>query len=528
MMKTLGHLVSALPKYELSGDGLETKITSVVDDSRKCTQGSLFVAIKGAHVDAHEKISEAIDLGACAIVGERPPEKVKLTVGTPYIKVPNSREALSYLASSWFNFPTRKLKVIGVTGTDGKTTTTKMIQHIFEKSRLKTGLINTISAKIGKKEYDTGFHVSNPEPLALYKFLAQMVKKHCKYVVLEVTSHGIDQKRVAAIDFEAAVLTNVAREHLDYHKTFEVYRRTKAQLFENVPIAVVNKDDKSFDYFVAKVKKEAKVVSYAVEDKKADFYATEIKAWHNGMAYKLNHSTKKYDVRLKNVIGDYNVLNSLAAISTAASFGIDLERVVRSLADFTLPTGRLEKVKNSRGINIFIDFAHTPQGLQNVLSVLRKRTKGRLIVVTGCDGERDKTKRPLMGKIAGSIADISILSETDPRSEKVKDILSAMAKGARESGAKFIESKRIPLTTDHVFFEIQDRAEAIYFVLNNLAKEGDTVVLCGKGHERGMDYGTHEAPWSDHEVVKLALAGKVYTRHKWEILQRRDTSTLLE
>lgn len=509
----LSALTRSLRGAKTSGNS-DLEISSVIDDSRKAREGCLFVAIKGMHIDAHDKIPEAVRNGAVAVVGQRRIADVSLGKGTTYVQVSNSREALAYISSAWYGYPTKKLCVIGVTGTDGKTTTASMIHFLLEKSGAKSGLITTVNAKIGDKVYDTGFHVSNPEPLKLYKFLSQMAEYGCSHVVIEVTSHGLDQRRVAAIDFNIAVLTNVAREHLDYHKTFESYRAAKARLFKDVPLSVINKDDKSYEYFHSKTKKGSKVVSYGLQEE-ADYCATEVDDVSGGLKYTLNHLNKKWKVEMKNVIGDYNVSNSLAAISCINSLGIGIDAAIAYIADFSLPKGRLERTKNKKGINIFIDYAHTPQGLRSVLTVLKKMTKGKLVVVTGCEGERDRQKRPLMGKISARIADVSIFSEMDPRSERVEDILKTMSSGALESGAKeLIQDDNVQNQKGHVFLEIPDRAEAIYFAINKIAVQGDTVVLCGKGHETGMDYGDHEAPWSDHEVVKLALAGEVYTKHR--------------
>ncbi|MCK4588784.1 UDP-N-acetylmuramoyl-L-alanyl-D-glutamate--2,6-diaminopimelate ligase, partial [Candidatus Woesebacteria bacterium] len=373
-------------------------LSGLTDDSRSVKKGFLFVAITGLKVDAHKFIPKAIQAGAVAIVGEKEPDKTWLDKIT-YIKVPNSRQALGLLASAWYGHPSKKLKVIGVTGTDGKTTTATLIYWILKKAGKKAGLISTVSAKIGEKEFETGLHVTSSEPLKLQEFLAKMVEKKCEYVVLEVTSHGLDQERVAGIKFDIGVLTNITHEHLDYHKSWQAYRRAKAKLFEGVNLVVLNKDDKSFSYISRFVSKKAKIISYALK-KAADLNLENIV---------LSGKTK--------LLAEYNLANTLAAVAVTRELGVSEEDIKTALSSFKLPTGRLEKINEGRDFDIYIDFAHTPNALEKVLSHLRKETKGRLITIFGSAGERDKEKRFLMGEIAARLADVSIFTAEDPRTE---------------------------------------------------------------------------------------------------------------
>src|SRR3989344_3044062 len=258
-------------------------------------------------------------------------------------------------ASYYFGQPSKKLKFIGVTGTDGKSTTATLIYWIIREANKKVGLITTLGAKIGDKNYDTGFHVTTPEPIALQKFLSKMVKAGCKYAVLEVTSHGLDQSRVAGINFDVGVLTNITHEHLDYHKTWQNYRNAKALLFKEVKTAVLNRDDSSFDFIVGKISKNATIISYAIDRSNVDYFATHI------------------------------------------DFAKDVKK---ALSSFKPLEGRLEKVNNKKGFGVYIDFAHTPNALEKVLCLVRKSSKGRVIAIFGCAGERDIQKRPMMGHIS--------------------------------------------------------------------------------------------------------------------------------
>ncbi len=470
---------------------LKKEVTGITDDSRKVKKGYLFVAMKGLTVDGHDFIPQAVKNGAKIVVGEKDLE----LDSKAYVKVLDSRKAFGLFASSWYDNPSKKLKVIGITGTDGKTTTSNLIYSILKMSGRKVGLISTINAKIGDKKYDTGFHVTNPEPLLLQKLLSEMVEKECEYAVLEVTSHGLDQERVAGVKFDIGVLTNVTHEHLDYHKTFEAYREAKAKLFKDVRFAVLNKDDDSFGYLVKRVK--GKVVSYSIE-KEADFKAQEIEELEKGTQFALTNRKKKYLVKT-NLWGRYNVYNTLAAMATGWVNKVAMKDIQKAVESFKPLIGRLEEIRNNRGVKIYVDFAHTPNALKEVLTLLSRRKKGRLIAVFGCAGERDIEKRRMMPEISVKIADISVFTAEDPRSERIENILSVMTEAAKKTGG----SEKVD------FYRIPERGEAIFYAIQKLAKKGDTVVICGKGHERSMAYNGIEYPWSDQEAVRVALKGKV-------------------
>jgi len=382
---------------------------------------------------------------------------------------------LAFLAATIHYFPARKLKVIGVTGTDGKTTTANLIYHILDLAGKKVAIISTVSAKIGNQEIDTGFHVTTPNPWLLQKLLHKMVNQKIEYVVLEVTSHGLDQYRLLGVPFEIGVLTNVTHEHLDYHKTYENYVAAKAKLLEAAKIAIVNKDDESYKFLSSKFKvQSSKFIAYGIKNE-ADF------------------TPKKFKFKT-NLPGEYNLYNCLAAIAATSQLGIPAQFIREGLSSFKGVIGRMEEINEGQDFKVFIDFAHTPNALEQVLKAI-KSVKSRVIVVFGCAGLRDKEKRPKMGEIACRLADLAVLTAEDPRTEDVNEIIDQIAKGCLKAGG--IEGKN--------FYKIPDRQEAINFAIQKLAKKGDIIVICGKGHEKSMCFGRTEYPWSEHKAVRKAL-----------------------
>lgn len=377
------------------------------------------------------------------------------------------------LAILAFRYPAKQLTVIGVTGTDGKTTTVNLIYHILITSGKKVSLISSVNALIGKKEYDTGFHVTTPNPWALQKYLRQAVDKGYQFMVLEATSHGLDQHRLLGANFALGVVTNVTHEHLDYHKTYQNYLKAKAKLFQRVRIAVLNQDDKSFTYLKSVVPKKAKLITYGL--KKGDF----------------TPRTFKFKTSLP---GEYNQYNCLAAIAVTSFLGLSDKAIKRGVSSFEPIKGRLEEIDEGQDFKVFIDFAHTPNSLESVLKFLKQKKEGKLIAVFGCAGERDKAKRPVMGEISARLTDITVLTTEDPRTEDVNEIINQIARGCKKAGG--IEGK--------TFFKVPDRAEAIKLAFKK-AQKGDIAVLCGKGHEKSMCFGKTEYPWSDQETARKAL-----------------------
>lgn len=376
------------------------------------------------------------------------------------------------LANIIYGFPTRKLKVIGVTGTDGKTTTVNMIYQILKGAGKRVSMISTINAEIGGKKFDTGFHVTSPDPFTIQKLAKDATGNGDEFLILEVTSHGLDQYRFWGIKFLIGVITNITHEHLDYHRNFENYFKTKLKLIKGTDCAVVNQNLASN----LEGCKRSKVITFGLN--KGDFNQKEVK------------------LKLK-VFGRYNIENALAAMAVSYLLNIPKLQVLRSLEKFEGVSGRMEEISNSRGIKIFIDFAHTPNALEQALIALQSHiSAGRLIAVFGCASERDVSKRPIMGRISAKLANITILTNEDPRYEDENKIISEIAKGAVSFGAKIGIN----------LFKEADRQKAILMALS-LAKKGDCIGIFGKGHERTMNIKGQEQPWSDFEAVRKAING---------------------
>lgn len=369
------------------------------------------------------------------------------------------------MANIKYGFPGKKLKVIGVTGTDGKTTTVNMIYQILKDQDKKVSMISTINAVIAGKAYDTGFHVTSPDAADIQKFLKMAVDAGEEYAVLEITSHALDQYRAWGVPIEIGVVTNITREHLDYHRTMDHYFQSKAKLIQNSRYAVLNKDN---DYF-GKLQKAAhgKVIAVSARDEKLKLQLP----------------------------GEYNQLNALQALAVAKILDLDEKMAKKTLENFQSLSGRLEEIPNNRGLKIIVDFAHTPNALEQVFQALKKETKGKLIVVFGAASQRDAGKRPMMGQAAARFADIMILTAEDPRFEDPNKIIDEIATGATVIGAKL----------NQTLFKEPSRQDAINLALS-MAKKGDTVGIFGKGHEKTMNFKGVEKPWSDQEAVRKALS----------------------
>ncbi len=396
------------------------------------------------------------------------------------------------LASWIYGNPGRDLEIIGVTGTDGKTTTSTMIYHILKTAGKKVALISTVDAKVGRKNIKTGFHVTSPNPFALQALLRRMRSQKIRYVVLEVTSHGLDQFRIYPIKPKIAVLTNITHEHLDYHHTFKAYQTAKLKLFKSAQHAVINKDLKVFNDINAQLPKVL-FSTYSLQAE-SQIKPEQVEYLADKTTFKLGNTT--YMLPLT---GEYNLYNALAALSTALLLDIGPSDIKRALASFKGVKGRLEEVENNRGIHAYVDFAHTPNALESVLTNLRSKLEGKqkLIVIFGAAGLRDASKRPLMGRVAADLADLIVLTSEDPRVERAEDIAKDIIKGIP------------PKKRKNVTVEI-DRTKAIDLAINQLAQRGDWVVACGKGHEESMNMdGFTETPWSDHEAMQSALEKKV-------------------
>ncbi len=384
---------------------------------------------------------------------------------------------LAMVANMRYGFPSKKIKVIGVTGTDGKTTTVNMIYKILSDAGKKVSMISTVNAMVGGKEYETGFHVTSPDPFNVQKFLKMAVKNKDEYLILETTSHALDQYRVWGVKYDIAVVTNITHEHLDYHKNWENYFKAKAKLVKNVKLAIINRDEDHF-YRLRKLVK-GKTVSFGLH-KTADF------------------NPNKFPFSLS-VPGEFNMMNALAAAAVGVACQIDSKQIKKSLFQFKTPKGRLEKIANKKGLHIYIDFAHTPNGLENAIKALKREHRGgKMITIFGAEGYRDVEKRGMMGEIAVKNSDYSVVTDVDSRGQ-IEKINKMILSGTEKAGGKVGEN---------VFVE-NNRTKAIALAINKLAKKGDIVGIFGKGHELTMNIdGKKEGKWNDYEAVEKALNGR--------------------
>jgi len=502
----LSHLIRVLPTV-LGRTGGDVEVHSIAADSRCVRPGDLFVAIPGVNVDGHRFIAEAVAEGAVAVLGERAPQELPdLPWGAfTYVRVPCAREAWGWVCAAWHDFPSRKMTLVGVTGTDGKTTTVNLIYSILHAAGLDVGMVSTVNARIGTEERDTGLHTTTPDPPDIQGYLAQMVAAGATYAVLEVTSHGLAQHRVAGCDFDVAVVTNITHEHLDFHGSLEAYQQAKASLFEGltrsfrkpgVPkIAILNRDDDSFRY-LSHIPADRQIV-YGVEGE-ADVTARDIRFAPDRTSFTLHTPAGTVPVATA-LVGVYNVSNVLAAASVGAALGVEPDGIREGIAAVRAIPGRMERIEGGQDFLAVVDFAHTPNALRRALETARGMTgeDGRVIVVFGCAGLRDREKRTMMGRIAGQLADLVIITAEDPRTESLDEIMAQSVTAAAEEGKR----EGVDL------FRVADRGEAILHACR-MARAGDVVIACGKGHEQSMCFGVTEYPWDDREAMRRALRGE--------------------
>jgi UDP-N-acetylmuramoyl-L-alanyl-D-glutamate--2,6-diaminopimelate ligase len=499
--QTLAQLFNKIPIKVLSPVLLpDIPLTGIALDSRAVEQGSLFVALEGENVDGHHYILDAVQRGAASVVGMIPPLG---NLPIPYVQVEDTRFALAHLSAAFYDFPARHMTMIGVTGTDGKTTTTNLIYQILIAAGYRAGIISTVNAVIGDEVLDTGLHVTTPEAPEVQHYLSRMHAAGLTHIVLETTSHGLAQHRVTACEFDIGVVTNITHEHLDFHGSYEAYREAKATLFTslrdthpkncgNIQLSVLNKDDLSFDFLRNKI--TGRIISYSLHDG-ADLYADDERYDSGGLHF--SAVGPNFHLPLESsLIGNHNVSNILAALGTTI-FGLEipLECVQQGIKAMRSIPGRMEWINNGQNFIAIVDFAHTPNALRRTLETARQLTSGRVLVVFGSAGLRDRQKRRMMPEVAVELADVTIITAEDPRTEPLGDILNEMAQAAHQKGG--VEGK--------TFFCVPDRGEAIRQAVN-LAKPGDVVISCGKGHEQSMCFGEIEYPWDDRVAMRAVLA----------------------
>lgn len=471
-------------------DGL--LISGIQYDSRKVELGNLFVAIRGFQMDGHQYIKQALEQGAIAVLVS---DRQYCSDEYPWILVEDSRLALAEISSAYYEHPSKKLTLIGVTGTNGKTTTTNLIAEILERQGKTTGLIGTIHNRVGKRILEGSR--TTPEALELQQMLAEMLAENIAYVIMEVSSHGLELQRVACCDFDLAVFTNLTQDHLDYHETMERYCQAKTNLFAMLgsqgeraglqKLAIINIDDPWANRFM--VASNVPVITYGIE-KAASWKAENVEVTATGVHYTVDGCPVNLHLN-----GRFNVYNSLAALAAGEGLGIPLEDVIAALEAVDGIAGRFQAVDGAEDYTVIVDYAHTPDGLVNVISTAQAFAQGRVITVFGCGGDRDRTKRPLMGQVAAELSDYCVVTSDNPRTEDPEKILQDILPGVE---------KHMQQESYHV--EI-DRRQAIRFAID-LAQPGDVVLLAGKGHENYQDVRGVKHHFDDYEEAKLAIAEK--------------------
>lgn len=473
----------------------DLEIQGIASHSKEVKPGFLFVAIYGTLVDGHQFIKEALQAGAIAVLVEK---EVAVPKHIPLFRVQDSRAALSHLAARWHDHPSRHFPVIGVTGTNGKTTITYLLEHILKKSGKSPAVMGTIQTRFAGREWSSSH--TTPESLHIQGNLAEMLASGVEALVMEVSSHAVDMRRVEDIAFDAVIFTNLTPEHLDYHKTMELYFEAKKRLFVQLlprgkgPIrSIINVDDR-YGLKLAEALENRSVWTYSTRaQSKWNFF---VKQWHsdlNGMAGII--ATPGGDIAFRSpLIGGFNLSNLLAAVAGALTLGVDPQTIVAALADFPGVPGRLERISNCRGVHVFVDYAHTPDALRNVLSALKQLDPPKIYTIFGCGGDRDRSKRPMMGREVARLADVAIVTSDNPRTENPQKIIEEILPGIEEGGMMLGKDCQVEI----------DRQTAIESAIAK-AQSGEVVLIAGKGHENYQILGTQKIHFDDREVAKAAL-----------------------
>ncbi|MFI3227274.1 MAG: UDP-N-acetylmuramoyl-L-alanyl-D-glutamate--2,6-diaminopimelate ligase [Clostridia bacterium] len=437
---------------------MNTEISNITNDSRNVTEKTLFFAIKGYATDGHKYIKSAMEKGATAIICEEKPD-----FDAPFILVKDARGAMSKIASNFYGHPSRKMQVIGITGTNGKTTTTYLVKHILEHQGKKVGLIGTNQNMIGEEIINT--ERTTPESFEIQELMHKMQEKNCDSMVMEVSSHSLVLHRVNSIAFDVGAFTNLSQDHLDFHHTFDEYAQAKSLLFRKCKYGVINLDDDYADVMLQNA--TCKVTTFGIDNSNADLVAKNVELHSNGVEFDACYLNKVCKIKL-GIPGKFSVYNALTAIGSCLSLGVSLEDITDALATAQGVRGRVEVVKTNTDYTVLIDYAHSPDGIVNVLSAVKGFAKGRVIAVFGCGGDRDKTKRPLMAKAAVKYADLCIVTSDNPRTEVPAEIIKDILVGMEDA----------PCPYD----VIEERREAIVHALE-IAQKDDIIVFMGKGHE---------------------------------------------
>lgn len=494
MAKLLADIIGQLSDYSIEGS-TDANIDFITYDSRKVAAGAMFVCLAGAHVDGHNFVEQAYRNGAVAVIAEK---DVPVFPGLTIIRVNDTRKAMQIVAPYFFDYPGRQLRMIGVTGTNGKTTTTYLIKSILEKAGHKVGLIGTIQTMLGSKSLPV--KNTTPDVIDLQETLALMQSEGMEYVVMEVSSHALALGRVAGCEYDVGVFTNLTRDHLDFHVTFEQYLAAKAKLFDMLgdtgsvkqgKTAVINIDDPAAPVIADHA--QCRKITYGIQNQ-ADLHAVNTDVRANGVRFDVE-GYSELSLELK-ITGIFNVYNVLGAIGAALAEKVNPAVIKQALEEFQSVAGRFELVSEGQSFAVVVDYAHTPDGLENILRTAKQFTKGRIITVFGCGGDRDRTKRPIMGRLAVDYGDIAIATSDNPRSENPEAILAEIEVGIKEG-----------LTANKKYEIVINRREAIERAIS-LAQTGDTVIIAGKGHETYQILGDKTIPFDDREVAREILRGR--------------------
>ncbi|MBU5467739.1 UDP-N-acetylmuramoyl-L-alanyl-D-glutamate--2,6-diaminopimelate ligase [Virgibacillus sp. MSJ-26] len=486
----LSSLLSCLPFYRTSTTIEDREITQIQMDDRKVNDGSLFICIQGFTVDGHDYAENAVKRGAVAVVAEK-----ELSLPVPVIVISDTKRALAMLAAKFFDNPTKNMSLIGVTGTNGKTTITYLLEKIFNHDMKKTGLIGTIQMKIGEKEYP--INNTTPDSLELQTNFKKMVDANVDQAIMEVSSHALDQGRVFGCNYDIAIFTNLSQDHLDYHKDMDDYLRAKSLLFSQLgntygtskKYAIINEDEKASG--LLKKSTAQHLITYGIKNK-SDVMASNIELGITQTKFTLETPVGNVDI-LSRLIGNFNIYNMLAAASAALAREVPLNVIKEALEVVTGVNGRFEPVLADQPYAVIVDYAHTPDSLDNVLETIKGFAKRNIYVVVGCGGDRDRTKRPLMAQIAVKYADKAIFTSDNPRTEDPEEIIKDMVTGLNKDALNY-----------HV---VVNRKQAINEAIN-MAKEDDVILIAGKGHETYQQIGHEKHDFDDHKVAEEAIRNK--------------------
>lgn len=467
----------------LPTDYSNIEIVDITCDSRKVKTGFAFICINGFNLDGHKFALAAEEAGASVIISERP------TGAKNEVIVKDTHEAYALMSANYFGNPADKLKLIGVTGTNGKTSVTYMLKAIIESKGYKTGVIGTIQNLIGEKVIESTN--TTPDAYGLNKLFLEMVNEGCEYAIMEASSHALDQKRIYGLNFEIAAFTNLTQDHLDYHVTMENYFEAKCKLFNMCKTAVVNLDDEYGKRLSEKL--SCNTVTYASVDRSSTFSANGVNMKPDGIEYEMvgDYTIKRIKLRTG---GKFSVYNSLCAAVCARQLGFTFDEIADALYSLEGVKGRAEVVATGRDFTVIIDYAHTPDGLDNILSTFKELKKGRLVCLFGCGGDRDATKRPIMGSVASKLSDFVIVTSDNPRSEEPSEIINDILEGMKTSRTPYVV--------------IENRIDAIKFAIQKAQKD-DIIVLAGKGHEDYQILKTGKIHLDEREVIKEALAEEI-------------------